>query len=201
MQEEYRTKHYIASEFKKMVTRKPIRKISVNDIAQQCRMSRGTFYYHFKDKQDLINWIYRVEVIIPVRKVLKHSLEIGGAGETAEANALFYTLLYQEKDFYCQAIRLTGQNCLIDTILEEARINIHLIKTAHVRESCNGRQHDQSEDMGDFLNEHFALSNANSAIRWIQEGMQRSPEMMAEYTHIASRYGIRAMRHDKEQMT
>ena len=36
-------------------------KISVSDIMLHCQMRRQTFYYHFKDKFELLSWIYREE--------------------------------------------------------------------------------------------------------------------------------------------
>ena len=36
--------------------------ISVGLIARHCHISRNTFYYHFKDKYDIISWIFYREV-------------------------------------------------------------------------------------------------------------------------------------------
>ncbi len=37
--------------------------ISVQEITQRCKISRKTFYYHFRDKYDLVNWIYYSEFV------------------------------------------------------------------------------------------------------------------------------------------
>lgn len=37
----------------------------------RCKINRGTFYYHFRDIQDLINWIYHTEVILPARNMIE----------------------------------------------------------------------------------------------------------------------------------
>lgn len=37
---------------------KPLEKITVMDIVEDCEVNRQTFYYHFKDIYDLIEWIY-----------------------------------------------------------------------------------------------------------------------------------------------
>ena len=36
---------------------KPFEKVSVIDIAERAGLSRKSFYNHFRDKYDLINWI------------------------------------------------------------------------------------------------------------------------------------------------
>mgnify|MGYP000261370630 CR=1 FL=1 len=35
----------------------PLNKITINDITEDCGVNRMTFYYHFKDIYDLVDWI------------------------------------------------------------------------------------------------------------------------------------------------
>ena len=37
----------------------PLEKISVNDIVDHANVGRNTFYYHFEDKYDLVNWYFQ----------------------------------------------------------------------------------------------------------------------------------------------
>ena len=37
--------------------------VTVTQICSLCGMSRKNFYYHFKDKYDLVNWIFCSEFI------------------------------------------------------------------------------------------------------------------------------------------
>ena len=53
------TKEAIAASLKRLLTQKPLSKITVTDIAKECKVSRHTFYYHFRDVYDLMEWIYR----------------------------------------------------------------------------------------------------------------------------------------------
>ena len=41
---------------KKLLLQKPLDKITINDIAEDCGINRMTFYYHFKDIYDLVEW-------------------------------------------------------------------------------------------------------------------------------------------------
>ena len=50
------TKKAIAEALKHLLLKKPI-----NDIAEECGISRMTFYYHFKDIYDLVEWICEEE--------------------------------------------------------------------------------------------------------------------------------------------
>lgn len=51
-------KDILASSFRELAAIKPIDKIKVKDIADNCGYSTATFYRHFKDKYDLIAWSY-----------------------------------------------------------------------------------------------------------------------------------------------
>ena len=50
------TKQAIAESLKHLLLRKPITKITINDITEDCGISRMTFYYHFNDIYDLVEW-------------------------------------------------------------------------------------------------------------------------------------------------
>lgn len=51
------TKKAIAFTLKELLLEKPISKITINDITERCDINRQTFYYHFQDITDLIEWI------------------------------------------------------------------------------------------------------------------------------------------------
>lgn len=52
------TKKWIADTMKKLMARKSIDKIRVTEICREAEIERPTFYYHFKDKYDLVAWIF-----------------------------------------------------------------------------------------------------------------------------------------------
>ncbi len=50
------TKRALEASLKKLLLRKPLDKITINDIAEDCGINRMTFYYHFRDIYDLVEW-------------------------------------------------------------------------------------------------------------------------------------------------
>ncbi len=50
------TKHALEASLKRLLLQKPVTKITINDITEDCGISRATFYYHFKDIYDLVEW-------------------------------------------------------------------------------------------------------------------------------------------------
>lgn len=51
------TKRALERSLKDLLAKKPLTKITINDIAEDCGINRMTFYYHFKDIYDLVEWI------------------------------------------------------------------------------------------------------------------------------------------------
>ena len=50
------TKEKIAAAVKSLICRKPIRKITVQDIMEETGMKRQSFYYHFQDIYEVLEW-------------------------------------------------------------------------------------------------------------------------------------------------
>ena len=50
------TKRALEASLKHMLLKKPLDKITISDIAEDCGINRMTFYYHFKDIYDLVEW-------------------------------------------------------------------------------------------------------------------------------------------------
>ena len=51
------TKHVLGESLKKLIQKKPLNKITVTEIVTECGLNRMTFYYHFKDIYDLLEWV------------------------------------------------------------------------------------------------------------------------------------------------
>jgi probable dihydroxyacetone kinase regulator len=52
------TKRALAASLKKLLAQKPLDKITIIDIVSDCGVNRQTFYYHFKDIYDLLEWLF-----------------------------------------------------------------------------------------------------------------------------------------------
>ena len=67
MKKGIKTKKKIAEAFKNLMIEKSFEDIRVQDITDLCNLTRLTFYYHYQDKYDLLNKIFYMEIIEPVR--------------------------------------------------------------------------------------------------------------------------------------
>lgn len=52
------TKKALAASASKLLEQKPLDKITIKNITDECGFTRNTFYYHFQDIYDLCSWIF-----------------------------------------------------------------------------------------------------------------------------------------------
>ena len=50
------TKKALEHSLKNMLLKKPLDKITIRDLTDDCGISRMAFYYHFQDIYDLVEW-------------------------------------------------------------------------------------------------------------------------------------------------
>ena len=61
----------IAGSFKQLMQEHPFEKLTIQMIADRAGIMRSTFYHHFKDKYDLLDWLIVEEIITPAEKGLR----------------------------------------------------------------------------------------------------------------------------------
>lgn len=62
------TKLAFAAALKSLMEKKPLNKITVQDLTTACDVNRKTFYYHFTDVYDLLKWMLEEEAVDVVRQ-------------------------------------------------------------------------------------------------------------------------------------
>ncbi len=55
------TQKAIIETFMRLLEQKPLDKITVKDIIEECEISRGTFYYYYQDIPALVDEIFKIE--------------------------------------------------------------------------------------------------------------------------------------------
>ena len=80
-------KREIKNSFIKLLTERPISQITVKDIVEDCGVNRNSFYYHFQDVYDLLEWMLEQH-----RTNLEPQVSDRNAWRTAVANLLDFCL-------------------------------------------------------------------------------------------------------------
>lgn len=155
------TKKALADSMKKLMEERPMKKINIGDIVEGCGMNRQSFYYHFKDKYDLVNWIYYTEFILTIKDVSLKSWEI------LEKTCEFF---YRNKIFYKNAFQVTGQNSFSEYFIEV----LHPILEVHLNNVFINNKN------VDFYATFYADAIRVSISRWLIEGAVIPPEQFVE---------------------
>jgi len=97
------TRAALAAALKRLVIENSFDKVSVHEICALCGMNRKSFYYHFRDKYDLVVWIFENEF-------LKKASEDSPENIWGSVSALC-EYFYNNKPFYKKILQIDGQNC------------------------------------------------------------------------------------------
>ena len=119
-----RTKIWIADKMKDLMKKKPIDKIRITEICEAAEIERSTFYYHFRDKYELVAWIFfqaadRTNVIdihdaaAGMKQMKNDMLFYKRAYEDTSQNALWqYMLEYFVQKYTILAKEMSGEETL-----------------------------------------------------------------------------------------
>lgn len=151
------TKKALSLALMELMKTESFQKISISDICDLCHMNRKSFYYHFKDKYDLVNWIFDNEFIAIVQRARDK--------DTWEFLLEILRCFYDNRVFYRKALSYQGQNSLGEHLMEVTEP----IFRARMAEALEG------EAMEFYVN--FATDALLAAlVRWLREEDCMPPE-------------------------
>lgn len=156
------TKHALAEAFRTLLEQMPFSKISVSHICEECGMNRKSFYYHFQDKYDLVNWIFDTE-IEQILSGLKQE-EQYFSWKTVEILCDYF---YEHRAFYSKVLQIEGQNSLMEHFRESLiPVNRWFLKNMQMDEKENE----------DFYIHFYSDAFMAALVRWISEKDCMPPE-------------------------
>lgn len=145
------TKRALATALKELMAEVPFEKINVAHICEKCDMNRKSFYYHFRDKYDLVNWIFDTEFIAVVKN---KSID-----ESWQFFSDLCEYLYANRSFYQKALKIKGQNSFFDHFSEM----LSLIIANRLPDVLKGQK------VQDFHINFFTDGFVCAIMRWIQD--------------------------------
>ena len=159
------TKRAIGYAFKDLLKEKSFNKITITDIANNCAINRQTFYYHFQDIKDLVEWL----CIDEVDNILNKNDEC----EKWEDKFLaIFKVVLKEKEVV--------ENIYHSVSVEVLRTNLYrlvypIIYSEIVEESKgkNLREEDKK-----FITDFYKYAFVSIVLDWIDKGMIENPEII-----------------------
>lgn len=165
MAESILTKKAIAQSLKELTKKKTFDKISVGDIAANCGVNRQTFYYHFRDKFELLSWIYYNELFFPNMEGLSFD-------NWDDRLLSMLTAMKQEQQFYVNTIKHT-ENYVQQYFVKNAEaVFTDAINVLDERNVVN-----QAERQ--IFSKFFAYGLCGTIMEWSESGMKETPENLS----------------------
>lgn len=157
------TKKAIAAGIKELTKKKSFDKITVSDITQSCGLNRQTFYYHFQDKYELVDWIYYNEAISIIINDLNYD-------NWDEKVLQLLTKLKEEDYFYINTLKASVENEFREYLF---KITVELLCDiiSGITVNTNANEKDIR-----FVAEFYAFGIVGVVLAWAQHGMKETPE-------------------------
>lgn len=166
----------LAQSFKELACQRPIEKITIKEITDRSGVIRPTFYNHFQDKYELLEWIIDHDLIEPIKPFIR-------SGMTVQAMTFLFINIEKEKEFYTKASRLEGQNSF--TSIAQDCIQRLLVEV--FEEHSRRRQPKYEWLTPQRLAQYYGQSMVFVVVQWIQSGMTIPAQELAElYEYMLS---------------
>ncbi|GAB2319508.1 dihydroxyacetone kinase transcriptional activator DhaS [Alkalibacterium sp. s-m-22] len=168
------TKKVIAYSFKNLMNKMSFAKITVSDIMKQADLRRQTFYYHFQDKYELIEWIYKTESQENIRDFIDYE-------RWDSILEYIFVYFYREQDFYRNALLLYEQNSFSRSLFENLQdLYLEILND----ESFTNAEYTDKRKV--FLARFLSHGMVGTLIEWIESGCKTPHKEIADnlYLHL-----------------
>ena len=171
------TSKAIEESFIRLLNERPLDKITIKDIVDDCGISRMAFYYHFKDIYDLVEWA----CIEDASKALQGKKTY----ETWQEGLLqIFEAVQENKPFILNAYRCISREQMERFLYQ---LTYGLIRGV-VEEQSRGTA--VSEEDKSFIAEFYKYSFVGVMLDWIRQGMTADPRVLTEKISAAMRGSI-----------
>ena len=162
------TKQILAASLFRILEKKPLDKIRISDLTEDCNVNRQTFYYHFHDIYGLIEWIY----VSQAQKAIG-SHKTYGSWETGMKDLC--DLMLKQKTFLMKTYHSASHGNLEKVLTDSARSLIYDV----VKEKAVG--YDITDESCQFIADFYKYSFAGIVLNWIERGMTISSDELVGY--------------------
>lgn len=164
------TKAALEASLKKLLLKKPLDKITINDLTTDCGISRMAFYYHFKDIYDLVEWSCLEDAT--------QALQGKKTYETWQEGVLqIFEAVLENKPFIMNVYHSVSRE-QIETYLFHLT---HDLLYGVVQEKAKGTGISEADQS--FIADFYKYSFTGVMLDWIKDGMKVDYHVIAEKMH------------------
>lgn len=165
------TKRALEISFKNLLLQKPLSKITISDIAKDCGINRMTFYYHFKDIYDLIDWICIEEAARAIDGKKTYTTWQQGFLQT-------FQMVHENKPFITNVYHSISREQIevyFYTITFDLLIGV-------VEEKAEGMNVSESDKK--FIADFYKFAFVGLLLDWINKDMREDPQKIIDHLSI-----------------
>jgi probable dihydroxyacetone kinase regulator len=169
----------LSESFKELATTKAIEKITIKEITDKAGVIRPTFYNHFQDKYELLEWICREEVVSPSRILLQNNMQ-------REAVTFLFTALLKNKGFFSHVAHTTGQNSfesIMRELISETIVEYFLTNDPPKPVKYNWVN-------AKWIADYYSQSLTFVLMSWIEKDMSVPPEDMVSIYEMITNHSV-----------
>ena len=160
------TKKALADSLKALLRTRPLSKVTLADITEGCGINRMTFYYHFRDISDLVEWICREEC----------SAALGGPLDRETWQEGFCDLcryVLENRSFFVNVCNSIGR--------EQAENYLYRVTYSILRSAVDELAGDMliGEEEKKFIADFYKFAFVGVELDWLRSGLRESPEELA----------------------
>ncbi len=161
------TKKALAHTLKEMASRMPIDRITVSQLCLQCGVNRQTFYYHFCDINDLVEYIFDSEAASVLGNQKTYTTWQNGLQD-------IFGYVLENQDFVMSTYHSRNREQLTGYLLARTKV----LLAAVVREVSSDLK--ISEEDQDFISDFYKYAFVGLVLDWIGKGMKEEPAELGE---------------------
>lgn len=161
------TKRALEQSLKNLLLKKPLTKITVGDITDDCGINRMTFYYHFKDIYDLVEWSCLEDA--------KRALEEKKTYDTWQQGLLqIFKAVQENKPFILNVYRCVHREQVekyLQPLVDQLILNVINEEAAGITVRDEDKQ---------FIAQVYSYMFIGLMLDWIKDDMREDPQQIVE---------------------
>ena len=177
------TKRALVASLKELMAEKPLDKITVTDLTEHCGVNRMTFYYHFKDIYDLVEWACVEEAARALAG--KKTYDTWQQGflqilQSLQKDKVFYINVYHSisREYIEQYLYKLTYDLMIGVVEEKAA-------------GMTVREEDK-----EFIADFYKYAFVGLMLDWIRGGMKGEPQVLIDRLSVLIRGDVeKALNH------
>lgn len=161
------TKRALEQSLKNLLLKKPLTKITVGDITDDCGINRMTFYYHFKDIYDLVEWSFLEDA--------KRALDEKKTYDTWQQGLLqIFKAVQENKSFILNVYRCVHREQVekyLQPLVDQLLLNVINEEAAGITVRDEDKQ---------FIAQVYSYMFIGLMLDWIKDDMREDPQQIVE---------------------